>query len=514
MARRGAGMVPSSVRVRDRGLLLRHTHHQQSHQVGTAWLRGLAFGMVCLMVCCSFPVLATPEPLADSVTRQMQANRQRYGIVGQAVSITHNGKQLYRGADGVANLESRQPATPALIFPAFSVSKLFVSTLIMQLVDAEQIDLDRPARRYLPALPERWKQITVRQLLDHTSGLPEYFNPEQMSGSAEANASFPGSAQAVFAALAAQPLVAAPGSKTRYTNTNYLVLAQLLQAHYRKPYPQIAAERIIAKLHLSQTSLGRVMLPARGVATAYLSENRALRVEPDVAWPEYALGHAALYTSIADLTTFLEAVRTGQLVSKATLRRLWQPQTLANGQRGWFAGGWEVGQSETYRYVGHDGGARVRVRILFDGADDGDSYSIVYLTNGSARGVWSRVLVDSVMAAIAPQRFRSEALSETLIAFALRSPDEKDIRLLAQTLRADSGIPGDQLERTINTAGYSILSNLGAGAAIPVFALNVRLFPASRNALDSLAEAYEASGDVARAKALRQTLRLSENTKD
>ncbi|PPU35977.1 hypothetical protein XspCFBP7912_07105 [Xanthomonas sp. CFBP 7912] len=454
-----------------------------------------------------FPFLASADALADRVAQQMQLNRQRYGIVGQAVYVAHNGKLLFRGADGQADLDSRQPVTPEQIFPAFSVSKLLVSTLIMQLVEAGQIDLDRPARVYLPDLPRRWSKITVRQLLDHTSGLPEYFTEAQVSGSPGGNASFPENLQAVLAALGNQSLLFSPGSNTRYTNTNYLLLSQLLQIHYRKPYPQIVSERITAPLTLSHTLLGRSRLPVDGVVRAYVGREGKLQDEPEIAWPDYALGHAELYTSIDDLATFIEAMRGGKLVGKPTLQQIWQPQLLPNGQRGWFAGGWEVGASGAYRYVGHDGGARVRVRLLYADALDGDSYTIVYLTNGSARGVWSRVLVDSIMAAIAPQTFPAEALSEKLISFALQTPVDHDTQLLADALHADGSIPLNQLEAVVNTTGYTVLSNLGADAAIRIFALNVLLFPASSNALDSLAEAYEANGDFAHSRAIRQRIK-------
>ncbi|PPU41911.1 hypothetical protein [Xanthomonas arboricola] len=78
---------------------------------------------------------------------------------------------------------------------------------------------------------------------------------------------------------------------------------------------------------------------------------------------------------------------------------------------------------------------------------------------------------------------------------------------MTDALRADKSIPLDQLEAVVNTTGYTVLSDLGAGAAIRVFALNVLLFPASGNALDSLAEAYKANGDLARSSAIRQRIK-------
>lgn len=463
----------------------------------------LCTALLCLTAWLPFSLdAAAPQP-DDAVARQLQLNRQRYGIAGQAVQLMHNGKVLFRGVDGMVDLESAKRVTPDTIFPAYSVSKLFVSTLVMQLVEQGKLDLDQAASRYVPELPQRWRAISVRQLLNHSSGLPEYFEEAQMAGTAEANASFPRSLPAVYAALADKPLQFASGADTRYTQTNYLVLTQLLELHYGKPYAEIVAERIIGKLGLKHTFLGHDKAPRHGMATAYLGKNGQLEKQPDIAWPAYALGHAALYSSAGDLSTFLQAAATGKFVNKSTLQQLWQPQTLSNGQRGWFATGWEVGESGAYRMAGHDGGARVRVRILFKDSLSGDVYTLVYLTSGSRSNVWTRTLLDSLMAAAAPGQFRNEALSEKLISFALQSPDEDATLKFAEDLRADSGVGKDSLERIVNNNGYAIRSNLGVDAALPVFSLNTVLFPQSANTWDSLAEAYEAKGDKDKAKAMR-----------
>jgi D-alanyl-D-alanine carboxypeptidase len=192
----------------------------------------------------------------------------------------------------------------------------------------------------------------------------------------------------------------------------------------------------------------------------------------------------------------------GELVSKATLRRLWQPRTLAGGRRGWFANGWDYGESGGYRQVGHDGGTRVRVRILFRDSLDGDVYSIVYLTNGSVRNVWSRVLVDSAMAVVAPDRFPTEALSETLVGYALQAPVDGDESAKAKSIRANFALGDSELEGAVNNTGYAIRENLGIDPALRVFKLNTVLFPDSANTWDSLAEAHAAKGDTEKAKAL------------
>ncbi|RDZ28664.1 serine hydrolase domain-containing protein [Lysobacter silvisoli] len=455
-----------------------------------------------LLACLSWlpgAAAADDGALSRALTRQMELNRQRYGVAGQAVLVAHNGRVLFRGSDGLADRQRGERATPEHVFASFSLSKLFVSTLLMQLVEQGAVRLEAPIQTYLPELPQRWRPIPVRDFLDHSSGVPEYFARDPRTGMPALP--FPKDLPSAFAALADTPLQFAPGNDTRYTQTNYLVLTALLERHYGQPYPQIADARILRPLKLRHTWLGPDRLPEQGVAANYAGKDGGLQPETDAPWPSYAYGHAALYTDIDDLGRFLQAMSAGELVGKATLQRLWQPRTLGDGRRGGFAGGWEYGESGRYRELGHDGGTRVRARIAYTGSLDGDVYLFVYLSNGSARKVWSRVLLDSAMAAVAPDAFPREALGEALIGYALRAPVRGDAQAFAQLLRADSPLSAADLERSVNASGYSIRENLGPDPALRVFELNTQLFPDSANAWDSLAETYAAKGDAAQAKA-------------
>ena len=423
---------------------------------------------------------ALAAPLDRALEQKMEANAQRYVIASQAVLVARNGEVVFRNVAGARRDE---------LFPVYSVSKLLASVLVMQLVEAGQLDLDKPASAYLAALPLRWQQIPLRLILNHSSGLPEYFDPGNLAAP-----SFPPTLQAVFAALADKPLVFEPGTATRYTQTNFLLLEALLEAHYGKPYTQLASERIINKLGLKNTYLGLASANRRAMVRSYIGKNGKLQGDPAVQWPEYANVHAELFTTVDDLAAFLNAVARGELVGKETLRKLWQPQKLANGQDGWFASGWEYGRSGGYQFVGHDGGTKVRVRLLWPERDGGDSYTIVYLTNGSAQNVWSRTLVESLMAAIDPARFPMEAMSEQLIDYASRpATTPAQFQALLQQLQTLALRDGAALERRINETGYAMLETRGSAAAIKVFELNTRLFPQSSNARDSLAQAQAAA---------------------
>ena len=175
--------------------------------------------------------------------------------------------------------------------------------------------------------------------------------------------------------------------------------------------------------------------------------------------------------------------------------------TLSGGGRNYYSTGWDTVRSDGYTQVGHDGGTRVRARLAYKDTLDSGYWVFVYLTNGSARNVWSSTLVESTMAVAAPKEFPHAVLSERLIAYAL-DDDAGAAPALRAWLRDSSGIATDELERAINADGYAIRENLGARRALKVFTLNTELYPDSANVWDSLAECHAALGDAETAKAL------------
>ena len=466
-------------------------------------MRRFAFVTVLLFAVSTPSGTARAAEFDARITRQLHTNADRYGIAGQAVLIRHNDTLLAQAVAGEADLTTHQPVTPETVFNAYSLAKLLVSTLVMQRVEAGRVELDVPASRYLPDLPEAWQAITVRQFLDHASGVPEYFQYRDGEViTSQGNRRFPATPAEVFKALAGAPLQFTPGTASRYTQTNYLVLTALLEAQYQQPYAQIVRDRVLRPLSMTHTSLGPATNARHEIAIAYTGKQGALQREDDIAWPAYAYGHAALHTTLGDLDRFLLALARGELVGRTTLQQLWQPQVLSNGRRSGFSTGWELEESGEYRLVGHDGGTRVRARIAFADGLAGGTYSFIYLTNGSAKNVWSRTLVDSAMAVVAPAQFPRETLSEALITYALGPRTAARTTALKQWLTSTGR--GDQptLEQDINGVGYAVAENLGHATALHIFSLNATLFPRSANAWDSLAETYAALGDTTQAQRL------------
>ncbi|QHE21669.1 serine hydrolase [Stenotrophomonas maltophilia] len=471
--------------------------------------RTLAAGLFCTLAV-TLPVSArdVPDDLPARLDIQLQVNRERYGIAGQTVLVAHNGTELYRGASGERDPGIHAPATVDSIFAAQSMAKLLTSTLVMQLVDQGKVDLDVPASRYVPDLPAAWKTIPVRDFLNHSSGIGEYYDRVDNRWVSKGYSGVAPSLAAALKVAAAESMQFATGSRVQYTQANYLVLTALLEAHYRRPYPAIARERILQPLEMASTSWGVASVPAQRAAVAYIGKDGTLQPANEDPWPDYGWGHADLQTTVGDMNRFLQALATGKLLRTATLEKLWQPQKLSGGGSNFFSTGWDTTRSDGYTQVGHDGGTRVRARLAYKGTLASGYWVFVYLTNGSARNAWSSTLVESAMAVGAPGEFPHTVLSERLIGYAL--DDSADAKpLMRSWLRDSNGVPTGELERAINADGYAIRESLGARRALKVFALNTELYPDSANAWDSLAECHAALGEreaadrlYAKAKAL------------
>jgi CubicO group peptidase (beta-lactamase class C family) len=339
---------------------------------------------------------SAPIDMHTAVDAQVRANAQNHGIPAQAVLVLHNGKVLYRNTTGTTAMGIASPVTPKTVFPVFSVSKLFANTIALELVEEGKIDLAAPASRYVPNLPPSWRDIRVEQFLNHVSGVPEFFDGNDLSRP------FPATLAAVFAKLADVPPVSPPGERTRYTGTNYLVIEAILEAVTHKPYRMLVTERIIQPLGLHDTWLDLADVPEDRLVASYHAEKGRVVPDPPIAWPDYSIAQGGIHASLDDVGKFLSAVAQGRLVSKTGLMRFWHPYRFLNGNDGYFASGWEYGESGRWHEAGHDGGTKVRVRILF-GQNLDDCYILVYLTNGNKDDVWSRTLLDSVQKLTVPE---------------------------------------------------------------------------------------------------------------
>ena len=224
--------------------------------------------------------IRVPEPTglgATPATRHaLQARldqlRERYGVPGISVTILFPDGSSWLGVSGVADVGAKTPVTPSTSFAIASVSKTFTAALVIALAQDGKVELDEPVRTYLPELKINTR-ITVRQLLDHTSGLYDYFfhptidrlllrDPEKRWDNAD---SLKYVSKSYFK----------PGTGWHYSNTNYLILGMVAERMGDAPLGEQIRDRFLEPLGLRHTWYQPTETPTSAVAHGYRFESTA-----------------------------------------------------------------------------------------------------------------------------------------------------------------------------------------------------------------------------------------------
>lgn len=160
---------------------------------------------------------------SSRVDKLVQGEMYSEQIPGLALAVVKVGKIIKAQAYGVADEDAKIPVTTNTVFRIGSVSKQFVATAIMMLVEEGKLNLDDPVSKYLDGTPRRWKKITIRNLLTHTSGIPDFLNEN-----VPVDTSPDAFDQSVFNAAARRRLHFAPGEEWRYSSSNYHLLGMII----------------------------------------------------------------------------------------------------------------------------------------------------------------------------------------------------------------------------------------------------------------------------------------------
>jgi CubicO group peptidase (beta-lactamase class C family) len=316
------------------------------------------------------------ETSNDQTRRLIQQTMKERRIPGLQVAVIKDGQIVLSESYGWANVENRVPATANTVFPLNSATKPLTGVALMQLAEAGLVNLEAPVSRYLDDLPSAWQPIRVRQLLAHTSGLPDIVDqPGPVAGSSEA---------AMWKAVKQQAMEAPPGEKFAYNQTNYGLLAQIIVKQARMPYERYMKERQFALAGMPLTTFGDSYDLVANAATIYsyfprrtLAPDDADRLSHWVYDMPYSL-HAGggIQTTAAELANWIVALSSGRLISAASVQRMWVPEKLSGGADGSWAAGWPVLASSPKRQVAGIGGNRSAFIVYPD-----DGLAVVVLTN-------------------------------------------------------------------------------------------------------------------------------------
>jgi CubicO group peptidase (beta-lactamase class C family) len=354
-----------------------------------------------LLLFLAVPVgLSAQTAQLDAFMREQMA---RQTIPGAQVVVLKDGKVLADQSYGVANIELSVPVSAKTVFPVASVTKTFTGTAVMSLVEQGKFSLDDEVRKLLPELPEAWSGVNVRQLLGHTSGLPDVIvKPFTGTWLGETRAD-------ALKKLAELPMQAKPGAAWSYNQTNYMLLGMLVEKYSGMSFDDFIMQKIVKPTALASASYGdsKVVVPNRGTWYSIIdfSEGRPKRAKSAVpAWvtyPSFIHTAAGLNMTALDLARFAEAVANGRIIKPASLDQMWTAVKLNDGttfrmEKTLGVGlGWLVDDIPGHRSVGGTGGSTVAFRHYRD-----DSVTVVVMTN--LQGIDPDAMVDSIAALYIP----------------------------------------------------------------------------------------------------------------
>lgn len=300
---------------------------------------------------CSMASSVTPVPALDTEhLGAALAAIEQAGIPGVFAEV-RAGDQVWSHASGVADLTSGRPVTPDMRHRIGSVTKTFTAVAIMQQVEQGRIDLDAPIGAYLPDMVpgERGRTITVRMLINHTSGLPDYlpyafpsvaglFTGGEISARSLDDNRFRTFDPAELIAMGVNAPAGEPGALPGvYSNTNYRILGELVRHTTGTPFEQYVTEQVIARAGLEHTYFPD--RPELDEPHSRMYEALYGYIDPPRDYSTYDnswLGPGAgLVSTMADVNTFYRKLFAGALVGRASLEQMRQtvPVTALDGQR-------------------------------------------------------------------------------------------------------------------------------------------------------------------------------------
>ena len=431
------------------------------------------------------------QPMIEQVMREQE-------VPGFAIAVVRDQKIVYAAGFGLRNIDNKNDKiTPQSLFHMASITKPFVATSVMQLVEQGKIDLDSPVLKYLPYFrlkDERYKAITVRLMLGHISGMPdvqdyEWDKPQYDDGALER----------YVRSLTDKSLIADPGTKFAYSNMAFEVLGDVIAKVSGETFEGYVQKHILEPLGMNNSTL-LVKHANQQLLTSPHVVNPSFEVAVSKVFP-YNRMHSpssTLYSSVLDMTRWAIAnMNRGELDGKRILKAstydvMWKP---AGEQFTRVGVSWFFGEHRGHRTVSHGGGDtgfRSNLVMIPD-----RKIAVVMMSNfdgGSSLGEITAAALDIALG-IRPEPIVIKQPIAKVMGRAMATSGIDAAVAQYRDLKKNQPQTFDFSERQLNALGYTLMQRGRIKEAIRVLQLNVEAYPQSGNVYDSLGEAYMKNGE-------------------
>jgi len=263
---------------------------------------------------------------ADSLDKFIIGQIKERQLPGLSIAVIRDGKVVRAGGYGFANLELKVPATKETVYEIGSISKQFAAEAVMLLVEDGKLSLDDSIRKYLPAnAPEIWQKITVRNLLNHTSGLKDWTEVKEFSYRREY------SAEEFIDLVKSFPVQFQPNENWLYSNTNLPLIGIIVERASGKSFEDFVGERIIKPLSFPSIRFKHQEEVVANRAAGYVLRNEMWK-NGEPFRPKVIAPSGGILANTIDLAKWWEAVLQGRVVKQTSLEQMLSPTKLNDGR--------------------------------------------------------------------------------------------------------------------------------------------------------------------------------------
>jgi CubicO group peptidase (beta-lactamase class C family) len=320
------------------------------------------------------PLSGVTSPADALAIDSLFGQYNRPGVPGAAVVVIKNGRVAWIRGYGLAELETNTPVTERTNFRLASLTKAFTAMAIMLLVNDRRLRLDDRVRDILPGFPAYGRDIRIRHLLTHTSGLRAYqdFVPDLVTRQIKD--------REVLTLLGrAATTQFPPGSAFRYGDSGYAILALVVETTSGTSFARFLHDRIFARIGMESTvayEAGVSAVPNRAVGH---SLTRTGFRASDQSSTSAVLGDGGIYSSVRDLVAWDRALDNHTLIDARFQQLAWTPIILNDGTKTNYGFGWFIGRDATGFHVFHHGETSGFNNVILKYPDRG--LTVVILTN-------------------------------------------------------------------------------------------------------------------------------------
>jgi len=428
----------------------------------------------------------------------------RWGVPGLGVGIVQDGEIVYTRYFGVQSLDTQAPVTEDSIFCIASITKIFVACAVMQLVERGVIELDAPVAQYLPYFrldDPRYKEMTIRQMLSHTSGMPDMEESEydELVAHPEVDEGAP---ERYVRSLSHLKPIASPGERFFYSNIAYNVLGDLIAKVSGQTFEDYLCEHILRPAGMPTSALSHLDVPQDRLAMPHLRTPKMI-VNPSYPYHRADAPASFLHTTVEEMCHWaITCLNRGfyqaqPILSPASFDLMWTP-VVDRGSPPLYEShglGWVLGHYEGLKTAGHGGGGFGWTDFFLLLPEINGAFVILINEESSARARFIR----SVLNALLGQQPEVGAVSWMIpIGQALQ---EGGIQAAYTRYTEIKENPGYFLqEYELVTLVYQLMAVKKYDLAIEVLKLNLQAFPQDAESYHLLGKLYLKKGEPQRAE--------------